>query len=356
MRAKPLKTAIDGLASGFDGVFPGPALRATRGKPFSATFGNDLTAPVSIYFPGLRSVRDPVLQLAPGQTGTFSLAPRDAGTFWYRALPSGQAANGLCGLLIVDDGVAVDRDVPLVINVAGDKRTANGHSGREIPVRAGERVRLRILNASPAEMMAVRLDQHDVNVMALDGHPSEPFIARDGRVPLAPGNRADLFVDMTMPAGTIAPLMVETLAGAAQTISLKYSPDAPAKPAPSGPPTVLPPNPLNSRMEFGRAQRAELALDPASPPALSAKKGQTVMLALTNSTPIPQAVHIGGTPFRLLDSMDDGWKPYWLDTVVALPQRTTRIAFVAEATGSWPIISQPLQPGAAASIGSIQIS
>ena len=43
--------------------------------------------------------------------------------------------------------------------------------------------------------------------MALDGQPAEPFVARDGRLGLAPGGRADLFVDMIRAPGTIAPLL-----------------------------------------------------------------------------------------------------------------------------------------------------
>ena len=43
--------------------------------------------------------------------------------------------------------------------------------------------------------MALRFDQHRVTVMAIDGQPAEPFVARDSRVALGPGNRLDLFVE-----------------------------------------------------------------------------------------------------------------------------------------------------------------
>ncbi|MBN8957590.1 MAG: multicopper oxidase domain-containing protein, partial [Rhizobiales bacterium] len=35
------------------------------------------------------------------------------------------------------------------------------------------------------------------------------------------------------------------------------------------------------------------------------------------------------------DSLDDGWKPFWLDTVLVAPEQTVRIAFVAENPGKW---------------------
>ena len=38
---------------------------------------------------------------------------------------------------------------------------------------------------------------------------------------------------------------------------------------------------------------------------------------------------------RLLDTLDDGWKPFWLDTILCLPQHTTRVAFVADNPGKW---------------------
>jgi len=40
-----------------------------------------------------------------------------------------------------------------------------------------------------------------------------------------------------------------------------------------------------------------------------------------------------------LHSMDDGWEPYWRDTILIQPGRTAHIAFVADNPGSWPIES-----------------
>jgi FtsP/CotA-like multicopper oxidase with cupredoxin domain len=46
-------------------------------------------------------------------------------------------------------------------------------------------------------------------------------------------------------------------------------------------------------------------------------------------------MHVHGHHFRLLDSLDDGWKPFWLDTVLVAPEQTARIAFVADNPGKW---------------------
>jgi FtsP/CotA-like multicopper oxidase with cupredoxin domain len=72
-----------------------------------------------------------------------------------------------------------------------------------------------------------------------------------------------------------------------------------------------------------------------TPPAFRAKAGRTVVLALTNRAEIPTVFHLHGHHFRLLDRLDDGWKPFWLDTLAIDPGQTQRIAFVAEYPGRW---------------------
>ena len=49
--------------------------------------------------------------------------------------------------------------------------------------------------------------------------------------------------------------------------------------------------------------------------------------------------HLHGHHFRLLDRLDDGWKPFWLDTLAVEPGQTQRIAFLAEYAGRYLIES-----------------
>ena len=63
--------------------------------------------------------------------------------------------------------------------------------------RINERLRLRFINACQRTVIALKLEGRDVHVMALDGQPAEPFPARNGALVLAPGGRADAFVDVT---------------------------------------------------------------------------------------------------------------------------------------------------------------
>ena len=69
--------------------------------------------------------------------------------------------------------------------------------------------------------------------------------------------------------------------------------------------------------------------------AFRAKAGRTVVLAVSNRADKPTVFRLHGHHFRLLDRLDDGWKPYWLDTLAIEPGQTQRIAFAAEHAGQW---------------------
>jgi FtsP/CotA-like multicopper oxidase with cupredoxin domain len=60
-----------------------------------------------------------------------------------------------------------------------------------------------------------------------------------------------------------------------------------------------------------------------------------VVLALTNRAAATTVFHLHGHHFRLLDRLDDGWKPFWLDTMALEAGQTQRIAFAAEHAGAW---------------------
>ena len=172
--------------------------------------------------------------------------------------------------------------------------------------------------------------------------PAEPFPARNGALVLAPGGRVDAFIDATAPAG------LDILDPAARRQG--SAPDRPAgrpqrsrRSAPrrcaAAPP--LPSNGLPAQLDLKNALRIDLPLggpqaelgrarQPSQPPlapAFRAKAGRTVVLALTNRGDIATVFHLHGHHFRLLDRLDDGWKPFWLDTLAIEPGQTQRIAF-----------------------------
>jgi FtsP/CotA-like multicopper oxidase with cupredoxin domain len=194
------------------------------------------------------------------------------------------------------------------------------------------------------------LEGLDVRVMAVDGQPSEPFQARNGAVVLAPGGRVDAFVDVTAAAGTLIPILLHDGKEARPIGKFVISSEPPIRPAPLPPAPPLPSNGLPERLDLKNATRVDLPLGgpqgdwaaPASfaaaaPPAFRAKAGRVVVLALTNRAAIATVFHLHGHHFRLLDRLDDGWKPFWLDTLAIEPGQTQRIAFLAEYAGRWLI-------------------
>jgi FtsP/CotA-like multicopper oxidase with cupredoxin domain len=336
----------------YDGSVPGPLLRVKRGEEVAVRLVNELTEPTTIHWHGVRlpNAMDGVPGLtqeavAPGASFDYRFTPPDAGTFWYRPHSRAQQRRGLAGVLIVDEApLGVDRDVALVLGPGadGDTPQVNGLASLDIPVRTNERLRLRLINAAE-RIVALRVERHAATVMAIDGQPAEPFLARESRVALGPGNRIDLFVDARLSPGSMAAILAEVPGGETALARLVYGAGM-ARAEPPAETKPLPPNPLPARIEFRGAFRGELLLEsglmkPAQafgPPLFSVRRGRTVMLALPNRSH-PCAVHVHGHHLRLLDNLDDGWKPFWLDTVLVGPGETARVAFLADNPGKWLI-------------------
>jgi FtsP/CotA-like multicopper oxidase with cupredoxin domain len=241
--------------------------------------------------------------------------------------------------------------------------TANGAPSLDMAVRAHERLRLRLVNATVARALAVRIDRHQAVVMAVDGEPAEPFVARGGRVVLGPGNRIDLFIDATLAPGESASVMVETAGGEAAVARLVYDAAPPARPAPRPDPPPLADNPLPRRIDLTRALKVDVPLRPDAGaaagnarPLFSLKRGRAAVLGLLNRADAAMAVHVHGHHFRLLDRLDDGWKPFWLDTLLVPAGQSDHIAFVADNPGKWRLDVQPLAPAAAAPPGWFEVT
>jgi FtsP/CotA-like multicopper oxidase with cupredoxin domain len=360
-------TVLRASNAGFNGATPGPVIRVRRDDELKVRLVNALDEPTAVHWHGVRAPNamdggvpltgSPVV---PGASFDYRFRVPDGGTFWYRAALRTQQESGLYGALIVTEPVSppVDQDHVLIFSERRSSRDGtrkfalNGASALDIPVRSNERLRLRFVNASATQPMNGRIEGHRVIVMALDGEPAEPFASRDGRIVLGPGNRADVFVDATLAPGSVAPITFAQGDGDPPVVRMVYA-ETPARSAPLGEPAPLPANPLPLRMNFSRAQRVALpigggnAATLAGMPLFSAERGRTVVMALDNRDIGAHVVHLHGHHFRLLDRLDDGWKPYWLDTVVVESRQTARIAFVADNPGRWLIEQQALDGPAA---------
>ncbi|MDE1936656.1 multicopper oxidase domain-containing protein, partial [Bradyrhizobium sp.] len=227
--------------------------------------------------------------------------------------------------------------------------TANGQRLREIQFRRGERLRIRFINALPRQVIALKIEYHDIRVMALDGQPAEPFLARNSAFALAPGGRADVFVDFAPGAGNTPILMHDGQAphligrfvlSEQAAIRSQILPVASALPSNGLPAHLGLKNALRVDLPLGSDQKdwhQPAAFTTATPPAFHARAGRTVVLSLTNRASATSVFHLHGHHFRLLDRLDDGWKPFWLDTIAIDAGQTQRIAFTAEYPGRWLI-------------------
>lgn len=340
----------------------------------AVTLSNELPAPIILNWLGIDGAQAAApltaqAPIPPGGRASFVLPLRQSGTFLVNAqlLGDGAARPASARALIVDDNppVAVDRDEVLLIeewrlkpdgsaiapgqNPDGTTAafTINGKAEIEIAAKVNARLRLRFINGCARSPIGIKIENHDVRVMAIDGAPAEPFLARDGQLVLAPGSRIDAFIDATRAPGTISRIVLHD-GTAGRTIGrLVMSNDAPIRAAPLPPADALPPGNLPARLDLQGALRTDLSLDPkaqwiapvdfngTTAAAYRAKRGRTVVMAITNPAAAPMIFRLHGHHFRLLDRLDDGWKPFWLDTLMVDKGQTQRIAFAAEHAGRW---------------------
>jgi FtsP/CotA-like multicopper oxidase with cupredoxin domain len=359
------------------GPAPTLGLRFKRGDELEITFSNELPVPAVLNWHGIDGVpaAEPLVARSPlAANGRENLAIplRHAGTFLcdLRLLGDGQARPSAARVLIVGESepVAVDRDEVFLIEdwrlrpdgtaIApgidpSDTKpvyTVNGLRTLDITARTHERLRFRFINGCQRNVIAVKIEGHEARVMALDGEPSEPFPARNGALVLAPSARVDAFVDATAPPGSTSVILLHDGKEARPLGRLMTSNAPPLRPAPLAAAPALPSNGLPAQLDLKNAQRFDLALGgshgdwvrpsnfaSSAPAAFRTKAGRTVVLALTNRSEIPTVFHLHGHHFRLLDRLDDGWKPFWLDTLAVESGQTQRIAFSAEYAGRWLI-------------------
>lgn len=420
----------DGVAIwGFEGRSPGPALRVRQGEPVRVRLANELPQATSIHWHGVRvpNAMDGVSGLTqeavpPGAHFDYEFRPPDAGTYWYHTHNRSweQLARGMYGVLVVDepDPPAVDQDLVFVIDdwrldesgaiheaSLGDIRdwahagrlgnwiTVNGESEHDISVAAGDRVRLRILNAANARVMTLTFPKHAPMVVALDGQPVEPFTPAGSQLRIAPAQRVDLMIDMGLMPGSETPI-VET--GGRETVSVArfvYGADAPRQRAPLPPVAALPANPLRADLDPSSAVTAELLMEGGAmgrmngasldgrfltirelvsagrvwafngvagmpdQPLLRAATGQTVAIDMVNDTRWPHAMHLHGTHFKVIRRegrpvQDSPWR----DTELLDPGARATVAFVADAPGKWLLHCHMLEHQAGGMVTWIEIT
>jgi FtsP/CotA-like multicopper oxidase with cupredoxin domain len=380
-------------AYAYGGTIPGPLVRLRQGEELKLKLANRLDEPTTLSFPGLRAANAgagvgglTVERLKSGASAEIRFVAPDAGFNLY--LPhagssdAAQQGRGLLGPIIVEEAVKADVDVDVAIVLSDWNVDVNGQikddfsdpiagrtSGRKgalvfansgaaplrLGARPGARVRLRLGSAATARLTTVAIEGTKTLIIAVDGQPSEPFEPLNSQFPMGPGARFELVFDMPRDLKTGVRLALRGEPGEADrpfvVIAAKGEPVAPrAAPLRLDANRLLP---VEIALESARrcdfivsgggsapfAVNGATFSDWSAKPSYVLRRGAPTVFALANKTAFVQALRLWGHVARLLHSMDDGWEPYWRDTLLIQPGRTAHIAFVADNPGKWPLES-----------------
>ena len=414
----------------YGGRVPGPELRVRQGQTLRVRVENRLAEETTVHWHGVRVPNDmdgvPLLTQEPIASGEFhdySFSAPDAGTFWYHPHQRGfeQVGRGLYGPLIVEEHnpIDVDREVTWLLDdwrlsenaeISGDfgnfmdmshagrignTVTINGRVPEKFAVQAGERIRLRLINAANARIFGLEFGALQPWVIALDGQPVEPHQPSLGRVLLGPAMRADLIFDMLGDPGATYPVKDLLYKGLEyQLTEFSYSDMPPEHEGPLPAVERLPDNPLpepdmrtaerhvisfqggmmgqmsGARMggqmmdmrtlrHHGKAWAINgiAAQGHVMDPLLTLRRGRSYVLELHNDTAWPHPIHLHGHSFRVMTR--DG-KPTefnaWQDTVLMSPRERTDIVFVADNPGDWMFHCHILEHMAGGMMGVIRVA
>lgn len=198
----------------YNGLNPGPTIRAKLGDTVEVELVNQLDFATTIHWHGVKVpwAMDGITwmqrPIAPGETFTYRFVVSQAGTFWYHPHldTDRQVDAGLYGALIVEDpNEPRAEEMVWVFDSAeerGEHSASHGHARREerwlvngahapvFSVRGGSVIRARLINASNTGYLALR-GPGKLRVIAGD-QGLLPALDLQKRVLLAPGDRAEL--------------------------------------------------------------------------------------------------------------------------------------------------------------------
>lgn len=381
---------LDGLTTdvwSYNGSVPGPAIRVSLGDTLRVTVRNDLPASTTIHWHGIRVPNDmdgvpDVNQphIKSGDEFIYEFTPPDAGTFWYHSHTDGseQLERGLYGSLVVADtpdatAGSYDQDVVWVIDDwmlledgqidpefnTSDDRTHNGRWGTTMTVNAktnetlevnpGERIRLRLVNASNGRVYTPDFGGLEAQLIAVDGLTVGEVNAADELI-LAPGNRADL--DITIPSaagafeiadvftGSPQPLAAVVVAGLPKTPDLFESATNDSIPAWEAATDAS----VNEELVFETNNATgewQWTINGAAFPdhePFEVTQGEFVKIQLTNQTHPMHPIHIHGQFFKVLSRNGEPVdEPYFRDTVLLNMLDTVEIGMVPLDVGEWVV-------------------
>ncbi len=384
----------DGFA--YNGQFPGPTLRATKGDHVEVSVRNTLATETTVHWHGLAVPNDmdgvSGPPIAPGSTRTYRFSVERSGTFWYHPHlhEAEQIDAGLYGTFVVEEPREPLADVELIavldawnetltpeephvaseIDLTPSLWLVNGAIEPTYLVAAGSRVRVRLLNASnvgyvalaratPAEPVSSKADEGHAHVPAPSvGSPLRLIASDQGLLPaavdipelvLAPGDRAELevlvgsdtIVLVRRPytaAGGPTPSPAQTLftvtpVGSANTPPALPWPFEGARPTANVASTVA--VFALSGSTHGAQWLINGATFPDVPPVV-VPLGQVAVLEVRNVSGVHHPFHLHGMTFEVLRR--NGVAPTWQtieDTLDLPPREATHLLIRPTHPGDW---------------------
>jgi FtsP/CotA-like multicopper oxidase with cupredoxin domain len=227
-----------------------------------------------------------------------------------------------------------------------------------VKVEPGGRVLLRVINASSMSAFHVDLGALDGELIAVDGFPVAPVVAR--RFPIAVAQRLD--IRLALPRGAAAHPVLAVLEGDnKQTGIILRAADAPIARIPDTASTASPALTLDLESRL----RAASPLKPRKAdrihtlnltgtmagyvwslnnvawtkdvPPLAIAKGERVELIFVNQTPMSHPMHLHGHEFQVVEIDGKRFAGAVRDTVLVPPRRRVVVAFDANNPGLWAI-------------------
>lgn len=436
LRAAPTRVPLVGAPYpdtdvwAFGSSVPGPEIRVRQGDLIRVVVENRLPEETAVHWHGVR-VPNPMdgvphltqKPIAPGEVFAYEFTCPDAGTFWYHPHQNSsvQVGRGLYGPLIVEeaDPIPVDRDITWMlgdwrllddasINPDFDNMMDISHNGRvgntvtvngrvldAFEVRAGERIRLRLINVANARIFGLKFEGHAPQIVAIDGQPVSPHAPAEGRVVLAPAMRIDLVLDMSGRPGRRFRITDAFYRNRAyRLLDLAYSEETPLREMPRADSIRLPNNPLPepdlqtserhkvtlgggmmggmmSAMMNGKqadirtlmhnglvwAINGVAAKGHVHDPLLTLQRDRSYLLELINDTAWHHPMHLHGHSFRVISRDGEPTRHReWQDTVLLDPRERAEIAFVADNPGDWMFHCHILEHQISGMMGVIRVA
>jgi FtsP/CotA-like multicopper oxidase with cupredoxin domain len=370
----------------YNASVPGPVMRVTRGQRIRVRYRNATNIPTSVHWHGqvIPNAMDGVAGITqppvlPGGSFVYEFEPAPSGTRWYHdhGFHMGMI-RGLFGLFVIEDpsdepadaeyalvfhdisdmssvdaalrgtSAAPDIDPPgsperaempsmpgmpgmASTTPMGDMLAYRAHlvnggiypHARSLPVRVGQRIRLRVLNASAADTRYVRFAGHALRVTHADGNRLPEAMSVDA-LRVGAGERYDAYVEIAKPGAWLLQGISADPLIAQQAVA--FATDARYLATPQSSPQTLEgvrfftyelAGGSSARIDDrGVTKRVSLRItggtygDPRwmidggvwpHTPKISVHRGDRVLVKFTNDSDMEHPMHLHGHTFRLVE-------------------------------------------------------